>query len=204
MVQKVIMVLSLVLYIFFCFALIPFTLPGIPTKLALASGIGALLLGAGGICFGLLQRRGPCALLLRTLKRLGLCPALLIEKEPDLLALDAQLASFSREHAARGYLSLALYFLGWMLHALEVYVIFWLLGHPVRLDLALCFDALSQLIAGLGFIIPASLGVQDGGNILISLGFQLGATLGAAFSIYRRLREAFWLCLGLVVVARER
>jgi len=28
--------------------------------------------------------------------------------------------------------------------------------------------------------------------------------LSAAFSILRRIREAFWLCLGLVVVWREK
>jgi hypothetical protein len=86
----------------------------------------------------------------------------------------------------------------------EAYLIFWLMGHPINFCLALCLDALSQLIAGLGFMIPASLGVQDSGNILLSLGFRLGSTLGAGFSIARRFREAFWLLLGLVVVVREK
>jgi hypothetical protein len=53
-------------------------------------------------------------------------------------------------------------------------------------------------------MIPVSAGVQDVGTILLSLGFNLGATMGAAFSIVRRLREAFWLTLGLLVAARER
>jgi hypothetical protein len=48
------------------------------------------------------------------------------------------------------------------------------------------------------------MGVQEGGNILLALGFKLGFDLGAAFSILRRIREAFWLCLGLVVVWREK
>ena len=64
-------------------------------------------------------------------------------------------------------------------------------------------DALAVLFAALGFMIPVSAGVQDGGTILLSLGFNLGAALGATFSIVRRLREAFWLSLGLLVVARE-
>ena len=53
-------------------------------------------------------------------------------------------------------------------------------------------------------MIPVSMGVQDGGNILLSLGFSLGSTLGAGFSILRRFREAFWLLLGLLVVVREK
>jgi len=53
-------------------------------------------------------------------------------------------------------------------------------------------------------MIPGSAGVQDVGTIVLSVGFNLGAAMGAAFSIARRLREAFWLALGLVVAARER
>ena len=90
-----------------------------------------------------------------------------------------------------------------MIHGVEVYLIFWLLDHPVSWSLALCLDALTVLFAALGFMIPASVGVQDGGTILVSLGFNLGATLGAAFTIMRRIREAFWLSVGLLVVARE-
>ena len=41
---------------------------------------------------------------------------------------------------------------------------------------------------------------MEGGNILLAQGFKLGA----AFSILRRIREACWLCLGLVVVWREK
>ena len=101
-------------------------------------------------------------------------------------------------------MSLFFFLLGWLVHALEVCLIFWLLGHPIGFGTALCLDALSQLVAGLGFMIPASLGVQDGGNILLALGFNLGSTLGAGFSILRRFREVFWLLLGLLVAAREK
>jgi hypothetical protein len=61
-----------------------------------------------------------------------------------------------------------------------------------------------MLFAALGFMIPASVGVQDAGAVLVSLGFNPGAALGAAFSIMRRIREAFWLALGLLVLGLER
>jgi len=61
-----------------------------------------------------------------------------------------------------------------------------------------------MLFTALGFFIPAAVGVQEGGNILLALGFYLGFTLGAAFSVLRRIREAFWLSLGLLVVWREK
>jgi len=203
-IHKALTVLSLVLYIFLGLALIPVALPGIPQRLALFSCLGTLLLATAGIAFVIVQRNNPCLSFSRLLQRFGLRPAILVAKEAELASLDAFLAAFYREQPRAGLLALLFFFLGWTAHALEVYLIFRLMGHPISFSLALCLDALSQLVAGLGFMIPASLGVQDGGNILLSLGFNLGATLGAGFSIVRRFREAFWLLLGLVVVAREK
>lgn len=203
-IHKALMVLSLVLYIFIGLALVPLTLPGISPRLALFSVLGTSLLAVAGLVFLMLQRRNPCLTFLKLLKRFGHCPAVLSSKEAELASLDGFLAAFYRGHAGRAWLALFCFFLGWLMHAAEVCLIFWLLGHPIPVTVALCLDALAQLVAGLGFMIPASLGVQDGGNVLLSLGFRLGATLGAGFSIVRRFREAFWLLLGLVVVAREK
>jgi len=83
----------------------------------------------------------------------------------------------------------------------EVYLIFRLLGHPIGWGTALCLDALAMIFTSIGFFIPASLGFQEGGNILLALGFHLGAPLGAAFSVLRRVREAAWMGLGLAAAA---
>ena len=203
-IHKALMAISLVLYIFIGLALIPVTFPAISWRLALFSCLGTVLLAIAGIVFVIVQHRSPCISLLRVLQRFGLCPAVLVAKEAQLASLDAFLSEFYREHPGAAMMSLLFFLLGWLVHAVEASLIFWLLGHPINFGMALCLDALSQLVAGLGFMIPASLGVQDGGNIMLSLGFNLGATLGAGFSILRRFREAFWLLLGLVVAAREK
>ena len=203
-VHKAIMVVSLVLYVLLSLAMIPFVFPGISAHLALICCLGTILLATAGIAFVVAQRRNPCTSLIRVLRRLGLCPAFLGAKEAELATLDLALSDFYREHTGAGLMALLVFFIGWLLHAVEVYLIFWLLGHPIGFGMALCLDGLAQLIAGLGFMIPASIGVQDGGNILLSLGFNLGSTLGAGFSILRRFREAFWLFLGLLVFAREK
>lgn len=202
-IQKGILVMSLVCYIFLALALVPFILPESASHLGLLC-LGALVLGGAGLAFVILQSRGPCAWGINLLKKWGLCPAMLQAKEKELVDLDACLAGFYRQYPGRGLLAFFLFFLSWLLHGVEVYLIFWLLGNPISWGLALCLDALAMLFAGLGFMIPAAIGVQEGGNILLSLGFSLGAALGAAFSILRRLREAFWLSLGLLVAAREK
>ena len=202
-IQKGIKVLSLVLYIFLGLALAPFLMAG-TTSLLWPLLLGTLFLGGSALAFVFVQGRSPCGQGIRLLERLGLCPARLKEKEEDLKSLDAQMATFYHEHPGRGLLSLTLFFLAWLMHGLEVYLMFWLLGHPISLALALCLDALAMINTALGFLIPCALGVQDGGNVLLALGFHLGATLGAAFSILRRLREAFWMGLGLLLAVREK
>jgi uncharacterized membrane protein YbhN (UPF0104 family) len=202
-IHKGILVLSLALYILLGLALAPLYLPTVGKHLGLLA-LGALAMTAAGVAFVVAQRRSPCGSGLRLLTRFGFCPAALKDREGQLNDLDARLSSFYREHRGRCALAFILFFLSWVLHAVEVYVMFWLVGHPIGWGLALCLDALAMLFTALGFFIPAAVGVQEGGNILLALGFNLGLPLGAAFSILRRLREAFWLSLGLVVVAREK
>jgi uncharacterized protein (TIRG00374 family) len=202
-IHKGILVLSLTLYIFLGLALAPVFLPAAVAHFKFLS-LGALALAAAGITFVVVQRQGPCGSGVRFLTRLGWCPAILKEKEGFLADLDTAMSRFYREYPSRAALAFTLFFLSWLLHAVEVYLMFWVLGHPISWGLALCLDALAMLFTALGFFIPAAVGVQEGGNILLALGFNLGFTLGAAFSVLRRIREAFWLSLGLLVVWREK
>ena len=202
-IMKGILVLSLVLYIFVGLALAPFYLPE-AAKHMLFLCLAALGLAAVGIIFVVVQRREPFGNSFRFLNRRGWLPHFLRDQEGFLEDLDTAMSQFYRQYPSRAALAFSLFFLSWLLHSVEVYLIFWLLGHPISWGMAVCLDALAMLFTALGFFIPAAMGVQEGGNILLALGFKLGFDLGAAFSILRRIREAFWLCLGLVVVWREK
>jgi len=202
-IQKGIQVLSLVLYVFVGLALTAFMLNVSTSRLGFPS-LAALVLGVACLLFFIAQRRNPCVSAIRLLGKCGLCPKRLKDKEQEFSNLDSCLAGFYDQHPGRAVLSFVLLILGWILHGVEVCMIFWLLGHPINFGLALCLDALVTLCASLGFMIPASVGVQDGGAVLVSLGLSLGAALGGAFTIMRRIREAFWLSLGLLVVAKRR
>jgi len=204
LIHKGILVLSLVLYIVVGLALTPLYLPAALAHLQYLS-LGAVGLAAAGGTFVFLQRRGSsCSQGMAFLNRRGWCPKVLQEKEGFFANLDSSLSCFYRQYPGRAALTFFFYFLSWLLHAVEVYLMFWLVGHPISLGLALCLDSLAMLFTSLGFFIPAAAGVQEGGNLLLSLGFNLGLTLGATFSILRRLREAFWLGLGLLVVWKEK
>jgi len=202
-IMKGILVLSLALYIFAGLALAPFYLPE-AAKHMLFLSLAAMGLAAAGIIFIVVQRRGPCGNSFRFLSRRGWLPHFLRDQEGFLEGLDTAMSQFYRQYPARALLAFSLFFFSWLLNSVEVYLIFWLLGHPISVGMAVCLDSLAMLFTALGFFIPAAMGVQEGGNILLALGFNLGFDLGAAFSILRRIREAFWLCLGLVVVWREK
>ncbi len=203
-IHKGILVLSLVLYIVLGLALAPVYLPAALAYLQYLS-LGALGLAAAGGAFVFLQHRGSFSSQgLAFLNRRGWLPRFLQEKEGFFADLDSSLSSFYRKYPGRAALAFLLFFLSWLLHAVEVYLMFWLVGHPISPGLALCLDALAMLFTAMGFFIPAAAGIQEGGNLLLSLGFNLGLTLGATFSILRRLREAFWLSLGLLVVWKEK
>jgi uncharacterized protein (TIRG00374 family) len=202
-IHKGILVLSLSLYIFLGLALAPVFLPDALEHFAGLS-LAALVLAAAGITFVAVQRQGPCGQVVRLFSKLGWCPAVLKEKEAFLNDLDRSMSRFYRHYPGRAALAFSLFFLSWIIHAVEVYLMFHFLGHPIEWGLAICLDALAMLFTAMGFFIPAAMGVQEGGNILLALGFNLGFTLGAAFSVLRRIREAFWLSLGLLVVWWEK
>jgi uncharacterized protein (TIRG00374 family) len=202
-IMKGILVLSLALYIFLGLALSPVYLPE-AAKHMLFLGLAALGLAAAGTIFVIVQGRAPCGNSFRFLSRRGWLPGFLQKQEGFLEDLDSAMSTFYRQHPARVISSFFIFFCSWLLHAVEVFIIFWLLGHPISWGLAICMDSLAMLFTALGFFIPAAVGIQEGGNILLALGFNLGFELGAAFSILRRIREAFWLSLGLIVVWREK
>jgi uncharacterized protein (TIRG00374 family) len=199
-IHKALKVLSLLLYIVLGLLATPLLLPEASAHLT-ALSLAAAALGLGILAFIVVAGQDPCLRILRLLERVEMCPGFLKEKEEELSRLDARLASFYRSYPGKSLLAFLLLFLAWICHGVEVYLIFFLLGHPIGWGEALCLDALTMIFTSLGFFIPAALGFQEGGNILLALGFHLGAPLGAAFSILRRVREAFWMGLGLMVAA---
>lgn len=120
-IQKGIMVLSLVLYIFLGLALTPLLLPGASAHLGLLS-LGAVILAGLALAFVIVQRRSPCVSGIRLLEKIHLCPAGLKAKETECANLDASLSGFYREHPLRALLAFLLFFVSWLVHGVEVYL----------------------------------------------------------------------------------
>lgn len=123
-------------------------------------------------------------------------------RREQLWRLDQTIAAFYRHHPRRLRFSLVCYLLGWLLGGFEVLAIFYAVGLPIGLAEALAIEALASVAKGIAFFIPGSLGVQEGGNLLLLGAFGYSSGLGLTFSLLRRLRELLWMILGLLVLLR--
>ncbi len=202
-ISKGVYALSLAVYVCLALVLAPFLL-ALPEYWFVSLLLGALGLAFACILFVRLQSHGLGRLGLSVLKKLGVFPRFLQKREEAVHRFDDRMTAFYREKQPQFYLALALFIIAWFCHGLEVWVTFYLLGRPLNLLGSWCLDGLIQLLAGLAFMIPANLGVQDAGGFVLALGFQEGAVLGATFIVIRRLREVFYVALGLVALAVKR
>jgi glycosyltransferase 2 family protein len=175
------------------------TRPDILWPLVVIILIAGVLLA--GLCYGL--RVGLFRLLYGVLDRWQLTPSFLERWRVHLRQLDETIVAFYRQYPLHLLLSLGLHFMGWMLGALEVLAIFYAVGIPISLAEAIAIEALASVVKAMAFFIPGSLGVQDGGNVLLLALFGYPSSFGLTFSLVRRMRELLWISLGLLVLLRH-
>src|SRR5262245_53870290 len=172
---------------------------GLPWQLVqavvVALVIGAMLVGA----FLFAQTHGLFTSLLGQACRLQHRLSLFEEGARDV---DRRIADYYHQRWGRGILCLTFHFLGWLAEGVEVYVLLKLLQLSVTATVAIGIAALSSAVRAASFVIPASLGIQEGGNIFIFSSFGLPADAAMAFSILRRMRELGWAAIGLLLLSR--
>jgi uncharacterized protein (TIRG00374 family) len=160
--------------------------------------VGVLLTG---LSYAL--RVGLFTLLFRALDRWNVTPSFMERWRAQLQQLDETIVEFGRRYPSHLFLSWGLHFLGWALGTLEVLAIFYAVGIPISLAEAMGIEALAGVVKAVAFFIPGSLGIQDGGNVLLLTVFGYPSSLGLTFSLVRRMRELLWISLGLVVLLRH-
>jgi glycosyltransferase 2 family protein len=164
-----------------------------------------IILMAGVFLAGLSYslRVGLFTMLFGMLDRWRLTPSFMARWRGQLRQLDETIGEFSRRHPAQLLLSLGLHFGGWVLGTLEVLAIFYAVGIPISVAEAIAIEALASVVKAAAFFIPGSLGVQDGGNVLLLAVFGYPSSFGLTFSLIRRMRELLWIGLGLLVLLRH-
>lgn len=165
-----------------------------------------LLIGLGLIATGVavavvLQRRGMFVFAIELARRVGLpVPDHFDER---FRKLDAEVARFYQD--PRAFLaSLGYFFVGWVCGVVEIYLILYFLGVGADWHRALTIEILSTSIDAILFFIPAKVGTQEGGKVLIFSILQLDPAKGFALGIARRIRELFWSLIGLWLLWRHQ
>lgn len=95
-------------------------------------------------------------------------------------------------------LSLSLHLACWIASASEVSVALWFAGQPLPFGDAMVIESLVYAIRTTAFIVPNSMGVQEGAYILLGGAFGLSPEMALALSFLKRARD---LTIGLPVIA---
>jgi putative membrane protein len=93
----------------------------------------------------------------------------------------------------------SLHLMVWFSGASEIWIALKFMGQSVTVSESLVIESLSQALRSATFVVPASLGVQEGGLIALCAVFQLPPTIGLALSLVKRVAELAIGVTGLVI-----
>jgi putative membrane protein len=85
--------------------------------------------------------------------------------------------------------AIAWHLAAWIIGAGEVWLALMFMGHPISFVSALILESLGQAIIGLGFVVPAALGVQEGAYMAIGAALGLPPETALALSLVKRARQ---------------
>ena len=86
---------------------------------------------------------------------------------------------------------------GWAVGALEIYLILRAVGVAVDWQTALALETGAVLIDGILFFVPAKVGTQEGGKVVLFAALGLDPARGLTVGVVRRIRELAYAGLGL-------
>jgi putative membrane protein len=187
-------------------AKLPYVLAGGLALIALVPGSGlmrplgiGLFVTAGAVAAPALARRRLGSGLDRLLRRVSQrWPVLASLRQLGLHGdVNAVLDDILR-YRARLALALGLHVLCWFLGAVELWLVFELLGEPVSAAQALVIDGAVAGLRTFVFMVPAAAGVQEASYVLACAVFGISPATAVAASLARRARD---LTLGAVTLA---
>jgi glycosyltransferase 2 family protein len=114
--------------------------------------------------------------------------------------LDEALRGFYLHEWRSFLLSTALHFVGWLIGALEAFLILKSLGLPASLITATVIEAVGSGVRFATFFVPASLGTLEGSNAAAFTALGWAASAGLAFTLVRRARQVVWIGVGVVIL----
>jgi len=118
--------------------------------------------------------------------------------------LDRALRDYYRRDWRRFALSTAFHLLGWILGAVETYLMLVVLGVDLPLVTATVIEAFGSGVRFASFLIPANIGALEGANTAVFAALGLTGGAGLAFTLVRRGRQVVWVVIGLLTLVGMR
>ena len=123
------------------------------------------------------------------------------EKNKEKLEnIDKQIALFHQQRKSTFYGSLFMEYLARIVSCLEVWLILNILTTNVSFISCFLILAFSSLMANLLFFLPMQLGGREGGFALAVGGLSLSGAFGVYTALITRVRELFWIVIGLLLM----
>lgn len=129
---------------------------------------------------------------------LGPLGQFLAAKQPALAKMNSMVVDFYRRRRAVLIAGIALECLVRVLVALEVYIILRSVQIDLNPVLAFFVYSASSLFTNIFFFMPLELGVKEGSLYFILGSLGLASELGIFIGVVGRIREIFWIVVGLV------
>jgi putative membrane protein len=89
-------------------------------------------------------------------------------------------------------------FVSYIVAAGEIWIALYFLGHPISVGEAILIDALTHAVSSAAFVVPAAIGVQEGGFMVIGGLLGLTPEIALALALARRARDLILFLPGLL------
>lgn len=182
----------------------------IAVTIPMDEGLIGTLVGVFVVCFALLilffkgYKKGMVVKVFTLLRKLPYVKKWAVKfyqnNEEKLQIIDEQIAHLHGNQKRRFYSSLGLELLARVVGCLEIYFIVQAMGFDITFIDSVIVVAFSSLFANILFFSPMQLGTREGGYILALKLLALPANLGFSVSIITRIRELFWIALGMLIM----
>ncbi len=165
--------------------------------LGIAIVAAAIATGAGVLAFVWLQGRGFFAALAAVLRRLGVATRLADRLHAGGTVLDGHLADFYRNRRGAFVWSVAWHVAGQLVSLLQLAFILRALGTSTPIATCLAIEAFALVLDSVSFLVPARVGVQEAGRVLVFTTFGFTAATGLAVAVIVRLNQLTVAAIGL-------
>lgn len=124
----------------------------------------------------------------------------LSDNKEKLIEIDDQIKDFYHNRKLKFWSALSIELVARILTSLEIYIILISVNVNITIGEAVYLTAAFSLIMNLVFFVPMELGTRESSLYLLVQGISGIAGVGVYVAIISRIREVFWLVIGLVLI----